>query len=253
MEKFGFYQSIRVNDSKVKKKFASLHSIYNMVPPTKGCIENLSKGEGCGAWCCKVQTPQLLYCEFLLIWNYISRKWEDSEMIDLFMKCMINAVDERPSKGCVFFDEKSCLCKIHKVRPYNCRIYGITPKEEFDPRYEKLKEEYKGVIGAVIKPQCSLVSTDDGTSVSIEDTNSWWQKINEIEHSIGIPKKIINDDVDGGSYRSPHDHIILYNMPENLVMTLAGIRMYKKWEDKMEAIGTIVYAMREFFKKMKNA
>ena len=246
MKDFKFYKTIRANDDKVKKQFARLHAIYNKMPSTKGCMENLKK---CKGWCCKNQTPQFLYCEFLLAWNHIQRKWSDKEILDLIEKCMINAVDENPSKGCVFFDEKSCLCSIHKVRPLNCRIYGITPPEEFNPRYERLKEKYKDTIGAFIRPQCDLVSTEDGSEVTVNHTNQWWAKVNEVEKNIGVPKKNINDDIDGGSYRAPHDHLILYNMPENVVMTLAGIRMYDNWEDKIKTVKDLMQAIRAFFKR----
>lgn len=249
MENFKFYKTIRVNDPNVKKQFARLHTVYSTMPATKGCMENLGS---CKGWCCKIQTPQFLYSEFLLAWNYIQRKWDDEEVLDLFEKCMINAVDSNPSKGCVFFDEKSCLCTIHKVRPYNCRIYGITPPEEFNPRYEKLKEEYKNVIGAMLKPQCDLVSTENDSKVSTNDTDKWWGKINEIERLIGIPKKDITDDIDGGSYRSPHDHVLLYNMPDNVIMTLAGIRMYDKWEDRVLMVKDLMQAIRAFFARKKN-
>ncbi len=62
-------------------------------------------------------------------------------------------------KDVFFFDEEKCQCRLHTVRPYNCRIYGITPSEEFEPRYNRLKELYKDDINAIAMSQCDLVST----------------------------------------------------------------------------------------------
>ena len=172
MKDFEFYKTIRLSkNEKTQRAFLKLRSIYGSIPGTKGCLENINCGGGCNGWCCKIQTPQLLYSEFLFIWNFVSKNWDDEVLCDLFEKCMRNAINDIPSKGCVFFDDKENLCRIHKVRPYNCRIYGITPDEEFNPRYEKLKEEYKTIIGALIKPQCKLVSTEDGSEITTKNTD----------------------------------------------------------------------------------
>ena len=252
MKEFEFYKTIRLSTSdKLPKAFLKLQNIYDTIPDTKGCLENIEKKEGCKAWCCKIQTPQLLYSEFLLIWDFVSKNWDDSEICNLFERCMLNAVDIIPSKGCVFFDNKTNMCKIHNVRPYNCRIYGITPDEEFNPRYEKLKEEYDGIIGAVLKPQCDLVSTIDDNPITTEDTDNWWVKLSAVERSIGIPEKFVTDRM-GGSYRTPHDHVMLYNLPENVLNSLAGIRLYKDHFEKIITISEMVSHIRNFFRKKDN-
>jgi len=249
MKDFEFYKTIRIsNINKLSKVFLKLEKIYNKIPDTKGCMENIESS--CKAWCCIFQTPQFLYSEFLLVWDYISKNWDDDAICDLFEMCMLNAVDKIPSKGCVFFDKKTNMCKIHEKRPLNCRIYGITPNEEFEPRYLRLKEEYKNIIGAFIKPQCDLVSTCDGTKVTVKETSKWWEEITEVEHSIGIPKKMITDEM-GGSYRTPHDHILLYNMPENVLNSLAGIKEYKDEFEKKRMIKEIIQVIKNVFQKSK--
>jgi len=249
MKDFGFYKTIRLlKNEKILKDILKLHNVYSGIPQTTGCLENISASENCcKAICCRIQTPQLLYSEFLLIWNHISKKWNDEEICDLFEKCMLNAIDELPSKGCVFFDDEKYICKVHKKRPLNCRIYGITPDEEFNPRYEKLKKEYDSISGAVILPQCSLVSTVDNKEVTTEDTNRWWNEIVEIEKSIGIPKKMVTDAM-GGSYRSPHDHVLLYNMPENVLNSLSGIKIYKNEFDKKRMVKELIGVIKSVFK-----
>jgi Fe-S-cluster containining protein len=253
IDNYKFYSSIRVNNDKVKKYLSGLGDVYALIPDTNGCLENISKENGCGGWCCRIQTPQLFYCEFLLIWQFVSQNWKDEEILDLFKKSMVCAVDTVPTKGCVFFDEKSCMCRIHKVRPFNCRIYAITPEEEFDMRYKKLKDRYKDIPWAVLKPQCKLVSTVNGDVITTKDTEDWFNRILNVESKIGISKSLMTDD-EGGSYRSPHDHILLYNMPNNILTVLAAIRLYSKWEDKIATISEIISLMKDFFgKDLKDA
>lgn len=242
-----FYQKIRVDNSKVKNSFSSLHNLYNKIPSTKGCLDNIEENECCGGWCCKIQTPQLLYCEFLLIWKYLSTSLIDDELCKLFRKCMLNATNDAPTKGCIFFDGKKKLCKIHNVRPYNCRIYGITPEKEFNDRYDRLREQYKNVPNANIEKQCSLVSTEDGLKITSKDTDKWWKVLNKIEKSIGIREKNITDKP-GGSYRAPHDHVLLYNMPDNVLSGISGIRLYESYVDKIRAIDEIINNIKGYFK-----
>jgi Fe-S-cluster containining protein len=248
LKDFEFYKTVRLSkNEKTQKAFSKLHDIYNGIPDTKGCLDNISLEGGCNGWCCKIQTPQLLYSEFLLIWDFISKNWDDEVLCDLFEKCMRNAINDIPSKGCVFFDDKENLCRVHKIRPYNCRIYGITPPEEFNPRYEKLKEEYKTIIGANIKPQCELVSTVDNVEITTKQTDDWWNELAGVERMIGIPMSLVTDEF-GGTYRTPHDHVLLYNMPENVLNALAGIKLYTDELDKVKGVTEIMSNIRNYFR-----
>jgi hypothetical protein len=128
------------------------------------------------AWCCALQTPQVLYCEFLHTWQYIIRNFTHLQISSLVEKCLRKYLYDNSEKACVFFDKDNKICSQHESRPYNCRIYGITPDEEFVPRYEKLK-----VIYPDIKPQCNLVSTVNGEAVSKKDIDNWWIELRSIE------------------------------------------------------------------------
>jgi hypothetical protein len=160
---------------------------------------------------------------------------------------MRNAINDIPSKGCVFFNNEIQQCRVHKFRPYNCRIYGITPDEEFNPRYEKLKEEYKTIIGASVKPQCKLVSTKDGSEITTKKTDDWWNELAGVERMIGIPMDLVTDEF-GGTYRTPHDHVLLYNMPENVLNALAGIKLYTDEFDKIRGVSALMENLRGYFR-----
>jgi len=98
-----------------------------------------------------------------------------------------------------------------------------------------LKEEYKTIMGATVKPQCNLVFTVDDSEVTVKNTDDWWNELAGVERFIGIPMKLVTDRM-GGSYRTPHDHVLLYNMPENVLNALSGIKKYTDEFDKKKAI-----------------
>jgi len=251
MNNFKFYRKIKLTDQKVQKAFSKLSNLYNKIPETEGCLENINKENGCESSCCLLQTPQLLYIEFLYLWNAIRKNISNKIICELIEKSMKNSVIGETTKGCIFFNKTNKKCDVHKWRCYNCRLYGITPEEEFKPRYEKMKKIYKNVVGAVIKEQCSLITTINKKKVTVKDTDRWWSELVDIEHSIGIPENKINDDVKGGSYRTPHDHLLLYLMPENILGGLSGIRLYDNKEDKRREVEKLINIIKTFY-KIKN-
>ena len=122
-----------------------------------------------------------------------------------------------------------------KVGPFVDSTDGITPEEEFKPRYEKAKQTYKGIIGAVVRDQCHLISICNGKKITVVDINNHWDQLINIEELIGINKKYINDDI-GGSYRTFHDHLLLYMMPDNIMEELQKFRFSKDEKTKRIAV-----------------
>jgi len=243
METFGFYKTIKVGSEKPQKSISKLHDLYNKMPDTEGCMSNIEKEDGCKGWCCECQSPQLLYSEFLNLWGRVMKDWNIDSICDVIEKSLKNYVKGTTTKGCVFFNNKSKMCGVHRKRPYNCRVYGITPDEEFKPRLDRMRETYKDIVGAVIKDQCHLINTVDGEEVTIEDTNRWWKELVGIERSIGIPKDNINDDM-GGSYRTPHDHILLYMLPDFIMQKMQEIRFIDNHNEKMDIVDKYMVAVR---------
>jgi len=247
MDIFKFYRTIKPSDPSVVKSFKQLKNVYKIIPETKGCIENISKEKGCGGWCCKIQSPQFLYIEFLHIWQFIKENWSGDEICDIIHKSMLNVIKGDTTKGCVFFDNETKKCKIHEVRGYACRLYGITPEKEFKVRYERMKELYKSVPGAVVKEQCNLIKTIDDKKVTVFNTSRWWSQLIQIEKKIGIKEEDISDK-QGGSYRMPHDHILLFTMPENILSALAGISLYDNANDKIVAVSDLMGLIKNHFR-----
>jgi len=185
----------------------------------------------------------MLYIEFLHIWKFILQDYSVEEIINLIESCMRIYLSNDITKGCALWNKDTKLCNVHTVRPFNCYIYCVTPDEEFNPRYEYLKEKYKDEITAVIKPQCKLASTIDGSSVTKKDTDKWWNQLVEIEEKFGIEKKNINDGYDG-TYRMFHDHLLAHICPDNVLENLSRLRLNGELIEKEEVIFTIISNLR---------
>lgn len=229
-----------------------LTDFYNKLPETKGCMEHINKPKeegGCGGWCCKMQSPQVLSIEWKNTWAFVLKHWTIDEIIDLIEKAVRNYLTDISTKGCIFWEEKTKLCRIHEVRPYSCRIYGITPEEEFKPRYERLKQQYANDITAVIKDQCNLVSTERGEPVTIEESTRWWANAVEAEKASGTPVGRIHDEP-GGLYLTYHDHLLLKIMDNKIMEELQVLRLGGERHDKEIYIRTMMNGLR---KKLSNS
>jgi len=215
-----------------KEAIRRLRRIYDDIPSTKGCEENITS---CKAWCCQIQNPQLLYIEFIILWNYLINECSYKFIEEVIEKSVRNYISNKPIKGCIFWDNETCFCKIHKHRPLACRLYGITPHEEFEKRRAILTEQYKSNSDAIFKPQCPLVSIENGAKITEQDTNKWWNQSCNIEESIGVSRNEINDEI-GGSYRTYHDHILLYIMPNSIMDELQKLRLMENDIEKDLAV-----------------
>lgn len=235
-----------------KEVYNDLRKLYSSIPDTKGCMENIGK---CKGWCCSFQNPQVLYVEFSHVWNHILQCWHIDEIADLLEKAIRLYVSDIPTKGCIFWNCETKMCRIHDLRPFNCYIYGITPQEEFTPRYERLKQEYKDDPCATVRDQCNLVSAKNGEEVTTEDTDRWWKDLVELESSIGVDRSDINDGMEG-SYRTYHDHMLIRLMPEDIFEKLQSIRLFShhknKVMDKREVELLILKFMGLFRSNIKN-
>jgi len=231
---------------KLENAQKSLEYLYKKIPDTKGCMEYISKPAskgGCGAWCCKLQNPQVLYSEFLLTWNHITHNWSDEKIGELIRRSLENYMQDSYVKGCVFWSRETKLCGQHETRPFNCRIYGITPEEEWKPRYERLK-----VIYPDTKPQCGLVSTTDGSEFTKKKSDAIWREVKQVEQMIGIRPELITDDF-GGSYRTYHDHILLHIFGESGLEFLTEVNLNSSDEEKA---GHIEHLMNAYWSYQKD-
>ena len=107
-----------------------------------------------------------------------------------------------------------------------------------------MKEKYKGVIGAVVKDQCDLISVCDEKDVTKEDTDKWFKYLVKIEESIGIPSDKTHDGI-GGSYRTFHDHLLLYLIPDEIMFQLQGLRLTGNVNEQLLAVDNFMANFRK--------
>jgi len=228
-----------------------LGDLYKKIPDTTGCIENINSGKSCNSWCCKNQSPQVLYCEFLSAWNFILKNWEFEDILTIIERSLKNYLNDSPTKGCIFRNYDTKLCNIHKKRCFNCRIYAITPDSEFNDRLARLRELYKDNEKVFFREQCDLVKTVNDEKVEDEDTDKWWEELCKIEKIIGVKKELITDNPEG-TYRTYHDHILIYLLPEYLLENLSHVRKFGNEEEKENITITFMNMLSSAIQGFKN-
>ncbi len=116
---------------------------------------------------------------------------------------------------------------------HNCRLYGVISKENWDKRWETLKERQGDSFNA--KPQCSLVTSEEEITPEME--SKWFLHTRKSEERIGIAPEIINrHDLGGGSYRNFHDHLLLEFFGEDLLSVLTQAKMTDSTEEEINLL-----------------
>ena len=244
MKRFSYKKELTIDNI-----LDNLEKFYKKLPETSGCLENINSEKGCGGKCCRWQSPQVLNVEFINTWQYVLNNFSDEQIVELLERSIRNYLSNDFSKGCVFWNTETKMCNIHKCRPFNCYLYGITPKEEFDERYKRIKEEHKNEIGTVILPQCNLVSTVNSSMPTMDESMNWWKELIEIEKSIGIDENLIHDG-DGGSYRTYHDYILIKLLPISALSDMTTLRLNGKIEEKEQFVCNFISSFRKAYKKI---
>jgi len=178
-----------------------LEELYAKLPETKGCTS-------CGK-CCKVQCPNMYYIEFLHILTYMQDNFDKPTVDGIFSKSFQNAISLAQDKQCPFLDDKN-KCMIYEVRHYNCRVYGIIPKGEYQDRVKQAKKRL-GVENISLEKQCDKVSIDgEGSNKGLNDI---FEQLKQLEEEIGVSKNMVR--LIGGSYLTFHDMLILHFFHDN--------------------------------------
>jgi Fe-S-cluster containining protein len=236
-------------DQQVRSAFKALDKLYGSMPDTVGCLEYINKPEsegGCAGRCCRHLNPHVFHVEFLHTWKHVLQNWTWDRIINLVERAIRNYLSTRPTKGCIFWDPDSKLCQQHLTRPWNCRVYSITPDEEMKPRIEKLKILYQNRVDAVIFDQCRLPKTVDGTEVTTEMTSKWWKQLVDIEKSLGVKDTDIKKNT---TYMTYHDHLLLHVMPDYVMKQLGILKLHGEGFEKETAIKGIMDGFRKRLEK----
>jgi len=231
---------------KKNKNKVDIHSllkgVYLSIPETTGCLDNILTGKKCGAWCCTLNNPQLLKCEFLNVWSHVKSNWTYAEIVSLVERALKTYFSDFFNKRCIFFDTAKKTCMIHNHRPLSCRLYGITPEEEYKSKAEKLRKLTENRLMARVTDQCPLVSTVNNEEITTPMTDSWWGKLCDIEVQSGVERSSITDDV-GGTYRTYHDHILIHFFSNDMFEKLSAFKFYATPEEKSSFIESHIKRM----------
>ncbi len=223
--------NIDLTQSNLEGPIVALNVLYNGMPATSGCEKCAEVNGDNVKWCCSSQSPSMYYVEFLQVLKRVGDTWSEEEKTDVILRAVRNYLDNSLSKGCVFFCDNECA--VYKVRPLACRLYGVISKENWDKRWETLKERQGESFEA--KPQCSLVTADQEITPSLE--GKWFLHTRKSEERIGIPSEVINrHDLGGGSYRTFHDHLLLEFFGEELLSVLTEARMTNSTEEEINLL-----------------
>ena len=136
--KFNYHICDRELDTKSKEVsvlFEKLQEVYKKIPPTR-CHACPGK-DGVEADCCNVFSPPILLIEFMAILNELENQTEE-EVKELIYKCYESFLEPSIVKRCVLLDGKKCT--VYDVRPFSCRMFGVTSPVEWKKRLAKMSE-----------------------------------------------------------------------------------------------------------------
>lgn len=229
---------VNLSSSESQRAIVSLNVLFNGMPKTSGCEKCVEINGENAFWCCKSQSPSMYYVEFLNVYQEV-RKWNKENRQALLFRSIRNYLDNSISKGCIFYVD-GCLC--YNQRPQICRNYGVIPQENWEKRWESLKDHLGDKFNS--RPQCNLVTSDIPISAKMED--KWFEHTRKCEERLGVPSDQIKlHDEDGGSYRTFHDHLLLEmfdnarssvgaSLNEDFLSRLTKIKLSNPTKDEIE-------------------
>jgi len=221
---------INTSEDKTYAPLIALDVLHEGMPATTGCDKCEEVNGDNAFWCCKSQSPSLFYIEFIKVCLEV-QTWSKSKKADLIIRAIKTYLSNDVQKGCVFYDHG---CTIYLVRPLICRLYGVIPENNWNNRWEKIKDREGENFTS--KPQCNLVSTVSGKDITDEQDDRWFEYVRKQELRIGIPEDIVNlHDKEGGTYRTFHDHLLLEMFTPETLETLTKVKLSNPSKDVIES------------------
>lgn len=231
---------------------SALQSIYNDKI-------NLETNQTCECFCCKVAMPQINYSEFVNIVTSIWKKQTNEYKVDLictsleyffknqFEKWGIQSL----VKPCMLLDKKTGLCTQYKIRPLNCRMYGLWPKEEYDKRVDRFAKAYApyGLTkeDLPLNEQCDKVKRiDDKIPLTAEKISELFSDIDAIDKRIGDFSDLQIRQKE--NYRTFHDWLLLKIFGDQWLSLLTSFMLAATKEQIEEQIEILKATLRDKYK-----
>jgi len=223
-----------VLESDRRRSRISLNILYDGMPETSGCEKCEEVNQENAYWCCLKQSPSMYYVEFLEVWDEM-RTWSKQDKGYIIVRAIKNYLTDDKQKGCIFYDDK---CLVYKKRPYQCRIYGVIPEENWNKRWETLKSREGESFSSL--PQCNLVTSEKPISAKQDD--KWFQHTQDTERKLGLSELTIRaHDSENGSYHTFHDHLLLELFPPETLSVLTKVKLTKPSKNDIENFAEELY------------
>jgi len=242
------------NSKEAKEKYETLRKLYKKIPPTK-CLVCPGK-KGVEADCCKTFSPPLLLVEFMAILDQLEDQTEE-EAKDLLFRCHESFLDPGFTKKCVLLE--GLLCSVYQARPYSCRMFGVTPHEEWVERLGKKAEE-TGLPSEEIPfaEQCEGIKIKKKSKIkkiSKESSNLIYKAIHDLDISLFEDFYLGEGVVMGSMTYLPFDahYLSVFIGPESLDI-LADIKIdlrKSKQSGNEEEYAKKVKNVQEFLEEIK--
>jgi Fe-S-cluster containining protein len=215
----------------VSDLFKELYEQYEKIPATT-CANNQV--------CCKAGNPHMTYLEFLNVNSMIENEYSEEQRVHINLECLKRYIWTDLSKPCLFLKEKGC--SIYHHRQFNCRFYGIVPKEEYERRSKDVQEKFfaQGQSFPLAK-QCPFVKTADGSAMTPARYNKIIDDIRDLDKKAGMSRKDVNN---GETYHTFHDWWMLFYYGPDTMADFTEIRLKFSPEQKDKLLNDIASQLK---------
>jgi hypothetical protein len=191
----------------IDKNRIKLKQVYDRLPATKGCMENINAEGGCGAWCCQVNSPQVLEVEFANTWKWVNDTLTRDETIALIARALRTFLNNDLNKGCIFFDHDNKLCLQHGTRPFACfapetlvmtscgavPISAIAAGDYVYGHDGKLHRVIHTMSREYVGPLYEIVQQGSGVRVRCTPEHLWWSAAQRYKRQAIVPRWVRAD------------------------------------------------------------
>lgn len=231
------------NEQVLKKQYSNnldvcLEKIYNKYNLKTTCDNN---GE-----CCLVACPQLNYCEFLNIIDYIWNNFTKEEKTNILTKSIEYFFKNQFEKWgiqtlvkpCMLYDKKKKGCKIYDKRHLSCRMYGLWPSELYEERVSRFEKAYSkfGLTrrDLPLNTQCDCVKSCDGSKLTKEIIEELYRDLDQLDSHVSSFSKLQIENKN--NYRAFHDWIMYVIFGEEWLSTLTTFVLAAKKEEMEDLV-----------------
>ena len=229
-----------------------LNSIYNSVNLNTTCNHTCT--------CCNISCPQMGYSEFSSVINDVWNKFTHKDKLALLLTSLEYFFKndfkkwgmETLVKPCMLLDKQTKLCRCYDVRPLNCRLYGLWPKEDYEKRVARFEKIYEPMglkrSDLPLNTQCPFVKrVDDSIPLTSEVIANLFASLDKLDGQIGQFSDLQISQKE--NYRTFHDWLLLKVLGEQTLVNLTTFCMAATKEIMQDQLVAFSKVFTEQFSK----